>query len=68
MQSGAHAGTNYLGGFFDLFFTFFVRSAFFAGVAELLEFNFTLNRLTIFGRIVIDVFALGAAQFDEMVL
>jgi hypothetical protein len=45
-----------------------VRSAFLAGIAELFELNFARNRLTILGRVVINVFALRAAQFYEVVL
>jgi hypothetical protein len=45
-----------------------MRSAFFASITKLLKLNFALNRFTIFGRVVIDVLALGAGQFYEMVL
>jgi hypothetical protein len=53
---------------FRLFLCFFVWSSLFASFAKLRKFDFASNRLTVFDRKVIDIFALRACQLDQMVL
>jgi len=54
--------------FLKLLLCFLVRISFSAGIAELFEVNLALNRLTIFGRVIVDIFALRAAKFYEVIL
>jgi hypothetical protein len=42
--------------------------AFLAGIAKLLELDFALDRFSILGRIIVDVFALSTCKFDQMIL
>lgn len=51
-----------------LLFYLFVNRVLSAPFAEFIELNFTLNKLFVLARPIVDVFAGFAAEFDKLIL